>query len=177
MIPGIVISIVALAALILMAFAPFRIFGIGSRPLPVPAEWIDELPTNRYHPMTRLLDSRDIEFLRKQAGYTRKMESRLRAQRCQIFRGYLRCLDMDFKRVCMALKLVLVQSEHDRPDLSAGLVHHQIMFAAGVMAAHFHLLLYRWGISTIDVTPLVHIFDVTSIELRNLMPASGQACA
>jgi hypothetical protein len=100
------------------------------------------------------------------------MGSRLRAQRCQIFRGYLRCLDMDFQRVCTALKLVLVQSEQDRPDLSAVLVHHQIMFASGLLALYFRLFLYRWGIGTVEVTRLVQIFDVMRIELRNLVPAA-----
>src|ERR1035438_10834496 len=89
----------------------------------------------------RLLDFRDIEFLRSQAGFSPKMEGKLRAQRAQIFRGYLRCLDMDFQRVCMALKLVLLHSEQDRPDLSAVLVQYQIMFAAGLLAARCRLLL------------------------------------
>src|ERR1035441_9092708 len=105
MISIIVISIVFLAALILATVAVLRKLDSANRSLPVTAEWIDELSTGRYRPMMRLLDSRDIEFLRSQAGFTPKMEARLRAQRCQIFRGYLRCLDMDFQRVCVALKL------------------------------------------------------------------------
>ena len=120
MISVILISIVLLAALILATVAVVRRLGSADRSLPVTAEWIDELSTDRYRPMMRLLDSRDIEFLRSQAGFTPKMESKLRAQRCQIFRGYLRCLDMDFQRVCMALKLVLVQSEQDRPGSFRG---------------------------------------------------------
>jgi hypothetical protein len=122
--------------------------------------------------MLRLLDSNDIVFLRAQAGYTAKMESKLRAQRCQVFRGYLRCLDKDFKQVCMALKLVLVQSQHDRPDLSAVLLHHQVMFATGMTAVYFRLFLYRWGICSVDVTALVQIFDVMRLELRNLVPTA-----
>jgi hypothetical protein len=105
------------------------------------------------------------------------MEAKLRAQRCQIFRGYLRCLDMDFQRVCMALKLVLLHSEQDRPDLSALLVHHRIMFATGLLAARFRLFLYRWGICTVDVTSLLRIFDVMRIELRTLVPAAMPVCA
>jgi hypothetical protein len=37
--------------------------------------------------------------------------------------------------------------QHDRPDLSAVLVHHQIMFASGMLAVYFRLFLYRWGIA------------------------------
>ena len=177
MISIIVISIVFLAALILATVAVLRRLDSPNRSLPVTAEWIDELSTGRYRPMMRLLDSRDIEFLRSQAGFTPKMEAKLRAQRCQIFRGYLRCLDMDFQRVCMALKLVLLHSEQDRPDLSALLVHHRIMFATGLLAARFRLFLYRWGICTVDVTSLVRIFDVMRIELRTLVPAAMPVCA
>ena len=177
MISIIVISIVFLAALILATVAVLRRLDSPNRSLPVTAEWIDELSTGRYRPMMRLLDSRDIEFLRSQAGFTPKMEAKLRAQRCQIFRGYLRCLEMDFQRVCMALKLVLLHSEQDRPDLSALLVHHRIMFATGLLAARFRLFLYRWGICTVDVTSLVRIFDVMRIELRTLVPAAMPVCA
>ena len=177
MISIIVISIVVLAALILATVAVLRKLDSPNRSLPVTAEWIDELSTGRYRPMMRLLDSRDIEFLRSQAGFTPKMEAKLRAQRCQIFRGYLRCLDMDFQRVCMALKLVLLHSEQDRPDLSALLVHHRIMFATGLLAARFRLFLYRWGICTVDVTSLLRIFDVMRIELRTLVPAAMPVCA
>jgi hypothetical protein len=172
MISAIVISMVVLGLLILATVAVIRKLGATDRSLPVTAEWIADLSTDRYRPMMRLLDSGDLEFLRSQAGFTPKMESKLRAQRCQIFRGYLRCLEMDFKRVCTALKLVLVQSEQDRPDLAAVLVHHQIMFSSGLLAAHFRLFLYRWGICTVDATALVQIFDVMRVELRNLVPAS-----
>jgi hypothetical protein len=176
MISLIAISIVVLAALIFATVVVIRQFG-SERSLPVTAGWIDELSTERYRPMLRLLDSSDIEFLRSQAGYTRKMESKLRSQRCQIVRGYLRCLDMDFKQVCMALKLVLVQSAQDRPDLSAVLLHHQIMFASGMLAVHMRLFLYRWGICTVDAVALVQIFDVMRIELRCLVPAAMPAGA
>ena len=177
MISVIAISIVVLVALILATVAVFRKLGSADRPLPVTAGWIDELSADRYRPMMRLLDVGDIEFLRSQVGFTPKVESKLRAQRCQIFRGYLRCLNMDFKRVCLALKLVLVESEQDRPDLTAVLVHHQIMFASGLLAIYFRLFLYRWGICTVDVTSLVQIFDVMRIELRDLVPSPMVLCA
>ena len=62
-------------------------------------------------------------------------------------------------------------------DLAAVLVHHQIMFASGMFAIRARLLLYRWGVCTVDVTDLVQIFDVMRLELRNLMPTSMAACA
>lgn len=172
MISAIAISTLVLAALLLATLALLKKLGPVGPSLPVTAGWIDELSPDRYRPMMRLLDSGDLEFMRTQAGYTRRMEARLRAQRCQIFRGYLRCLNMDFKRVCMALKLVLVQSAQDRPDLSAVLVHHQIMFTSGLVSVYFRIFLYRWGICTVDATHLLQIFDVMRIELRNLVPSA-----
>ena len=49
------------------------------------------------------------------------------------------------------------------------------MFASGLLAVHFRLFLYRWGICTVDVTALVQIFDVMRIELRNLVPSAMPA--
>jgi hypothetical protein len=168
---------IILAALILGIAALVRTLGSVDRSLPVTAEWIDDLSINRYRPMMRLLDSREVEFLRSQAGFTPKMESEMHARRCQIFRGYLQCLDMDFRRVCTALKLVLVQSEQDRPDLSAVLLRNQIRFATGLLAVHFRLILYYRGICTVDADPLVRIFDGMAFELRHLVPATTQVCA
>jgi hypothetical protein len=145
--------------------------------LPVTAEWINELSTERYRPMMRLLDVADIEFLRNQPGYTRAIETRLRAQRCQIFRGYLRCLNLDFKRVATALKIFLTQSEHDRPDLAAMLVQHQIRFATATIAVHFQLLLFQYGIGRVDAGALLKLFDLVRVELGSLVPAESQVCA
>ena len=176
------ISLVVLMVLILAGIAAAlviltRSFGSAGQSLPVTAEWIDELSVERYRPMLRLLDSRDLEFLRAQPGYSRQMEAKLRAQRCHIFRGYLRCLNMDFRRVCMTLKLVMAHSRQDRPDLASILVHHQIMFTSGMIAIQARLFLYRWGICTVDVSSLVQIFDVMRLELRNMMPAAEPAVA
>jgi len=166
-----------LAALIIALAVLVRSLGSASQSLPVTAEWIDELSIERYRPMLRLLDSSDLEFLRAQPGYSSRMESALRIQRCQIFRGYLRCLSADFRRVSTALKLVMAQSQQDRPDLASVLVQHQINFASGLMAIQARLLLYRWGVCTVDVSSLVQTFDVMRIELRNMMPAAAAAAA
>src|SRR5260370_35123199 len=98
MISVMVISAVVMAALILATVVVFRKLGSANRSLPVAAEWLDELSADSYRPMTRLLDSRDIEFLRSQAGYTRKMETKLRPQRCYISRVNLRCRNTVVKR-------------------------------------------------------------------------------
>jgi hypothetical protein len=159
-------------ALALALFLLLRKMAFHAGTLPVTAEWIDELSIERYRPMMRLLDGTDVAFLRTQPGFTPRMAAKLRQERCRIFRGYLRCLDSDFSQVCFATKLVMLQSKHDRPDLAAALIRHQVMFALGMMLVYFRLALYRWGICGVDVASLVNIFDVMRIELRTLVPSA-----
>ena len=167
----VMLGLVAATVMLIRMMAP------GGHSLPVTAEWITDLSTERYKPMMRLLNSADIAFLRSQPGYTRRMEATLRMQRCQVFRGYLRCLNSDFQRVCMALKIVMAQSQNDRADLASVLMHQQMMFATGMLAIHFRLVLFRWGIGTVDVTSLVRIFDGMRAELCTLVPSAVPACA
>ena len=145
--------------------------------LPLTAEWIDELSIERYRPMMHLLDAGDVEFLRSQPGFTPAMAAKLRAERCQVFRGYLRCLRADFQRVCAALKLLMVHSRYDRPDLASVLIHQQVMFEYGMVLVGFRLFLYRWGVCGVDVTDVVKIFDAMRLELRRLVPATAAAGA
>jgi hypothetical protein len=138
--------------------------------LPVTAEWIEELSVERYRPMLRLLDGEDIEVLRSQPGFTPAMAVKLRVQQCQVFRAHLRSLTMDFSRVGTALKIVMAQSGLDRPDLASVLVYQQVLFSCGLVAVHFRLFLYRWGICNVDVASLVKIFDAMRLELQSMVP-------
>jgi len=177
MISPLIIPIVVLAMLALAGAILAHRLSSADRSLPVTAEWIEELSTERYRPMMRLLDSADIQFLRAQPGFAPRMEASLRAQRSEIFRGYLQCLDADFKRVCTALKLVMAESTSDRPDLATILIRQQVLFSSGLMATHVRLFFYRWGICTVDVKGLVEIFDGMRIELRTLVPSAMPVCA
>lgn len=166
------ISIATFLALAIALFLLVRKLAFQGSCLPLTAEWIDELSIERYRPMMRLLDGGDLEFLRSQPGFTPQMAAKLRGQRCQIFRGYLRCLNTDFQRVCAAIKILMLQSRQDRPDLAGLLLQHQVMFAWGMGMVQFRLFLYRWGISGVDVTSLVKNFDLMRLELRSLVPAT-----
>jgi hypothetical protein len=145
--------------------------------LPVTPEWIDTLSIDCYRPMMRLLDTGDVEFLRAQAGFTPAMVRQLRSQRVQVFKGYLRFLRLDFNRICAAIKLLMVQSRRDRPELAEALVRHQFLFLSGMLMVRFRLLLYRLGMGRVDVASLVRIFDVTRAELRSLVPAADFSVA
>ena len=165
-----VLMVLALAAAVVILA---RKLASTDTSLPLTAEWIDELSIERYRPMMHLLDGGDAEFLRSQPGFTPGMAAKLRIERCQVFRGYLRCLRTDFQRVCAALKLLMLHSRDDRPDLAGVLVHQQLMFECGLVLVGFRLFLYRFGLCGVDVTDLVKIFDLMRLELRRLVPATA----
>jgi hypothetical protein len=167
----------AAGALLVGLILALRNLALAESSLPVTAGWINELSTDRYRPMMRLLDTSDIEFLRTQPGFTPEMETRLRAQRCQVFRTYLRCLELDFQRVATALKIIMSQSEKDRGDLAAVLLQHQLKFALGMQVMRGRLMLYQWGIGQVDAASLLRTFDVLRIELGGMVHSTSEACA
>lgn len=57
-------TIAAMAGLLAALFILVRKIVATQSDLPLNAEWIDELSIERYRPMVRLLDERDLEFLR-----------------------------------------------------------------------------------------------------------------
>ena len=171
------ISLFAVTALIASLVVVVRGMRSAGGELPLNADWIDQLSVERYRPMMRLLDQRDLDFLRSQPGFTPRMAARFRAQRSRVFRGYLRHLSVDFHRVCTAVKFLMLQSKRDRPDLAAVLVRQQTLFAFGMATVEARLFLYRWGLCTVDVRALVKTFDVMRLELGNLVPATMGAAA
>jgi len=176
---NIVIALSLLAALVLVSVLAYLIrrVGFGGNGLPATSEWIDELSLERYRPMVRMLDGSDIAFLRSQPGFTPGMAKKLRAQRTQIFRGYLRSLETDFDRVCAAIKLIMLQSRHDRPELAEALVRQQVAFACATLSVRAHLFLYRMGVCGVEVSKLVKAFDSVRLELRTMVPATGRMAA
>jgi hypothetical protein len=140
---------------------------------PITTGWIDELSLDRYRPMMRLLDSGDLEFLCSQTGVTSKMIRGFRRQRSQIFRSYLKQLNTDFACVCMAIKIIMLQSELDRPDLATTLLRSQLVFAAGMIAVRARLILYEMGLGNIEIASLLKLFDGMRLELKALVPASA----
>jgi hypothetical protein len=151
--------------------------GSSNNSLPLTAEWIDEISSERYLPMARLLDTGEIEFLRSQPGYNRHMESRMRAEHLQVFRGYLRGLREDFGRICTALQVVMAHSQAERPFLAMELVQRRILFVSEMLAVELRLVLYGMGIGSVDVTALVRTFEAMRLELRQLVPMDETVCA
>ena len=135
--------------------------------------WIDELSVDRYQPMMRILDTTDFDRFRGQPGFSQKRLMELRFSRCRIFRVYLGLLQTDFQRVCMAIKLLMTESDCDRPDLASTLLKTQARFAFGLAVVHVRLWLYAIGLGTVSIAPLLNCFDGMRLELQDLAPAQS----
>jgi hypothetical protein len=155
----------------------FRRLIAGPQTLPTSVDWISDLSAARYRPMQRLLGAEDYEFLASQPGCNRRMLRRMRSERRRLFRGYLACLGRDFGRVCAALKLLMVYSTHDRPDLAGILYKQQALFALGILSVQWQLALHACGWGTVDVRGLVRAMEFMRLELRQMIPAESPAAA
>jgi hypothetical protein len=141
----------------------------------VPANWTPEFSVDRYRPMFRLLEDDDIRFLRSQPGATSAMVKRLRRQRYQVFRGYLRSLELDFHLALAALMAVVVHSPSERRDLLRALVVSRLKFSIGVFRVRCRLFLYRWNIGHEPVARLVSLCEGLQLELLALAPSPDGA--
>lgn len=174
--------VIAVSILACIAVASGMVFAIQRMAcpavaLPATLDWIDELSTERYHPMLRLLSDEELKFLKRQPGFTPQIEAQFRRQRCEIFRGYLRSLTRDFNRVAIALKLLMVQASSDRPELAAALVRTRMAFTFAMVGAHVHLVLYSFGLGTVNASELLRLFNGMRLELRTLVPCELSAAA
>ena len=157
-------------------FLGFRL-GSNNQVLPVTTDWLSELSTDRYRPMLRLLEESDFQFLRTRKGFTPEMARRLRRQRVHAFHGYLRMLEEDFDRVSAVLRLMLARSSHDRPELATLLFQRRLVFAFAVFRTHCRIGLFRLGLSSVDVSILIQLFDGMRQELRTRVPVYSPALA
>ena len=146
--------------------------------LPADDDWLQRLSPLRYRPMERLLDAGEYRRLEAHPAITRKMLRRIRVRRVRLFRGYLHCLSLDHSRVCKAVKLLIVHSAQDRPDLAGLLVRQRVTFTARLVMAECRLTLHALGVGAVDVGKLVAALDSMRLELnslRNLQAAAAGA--
>ena len=161
------------ALVVFIAFIRKSARRLMSQCLPAMTASSNDLSIERDQPMSHLLRDDDLQFLRTQPKFTTPLATKFRIQRSRIVRAYLREIDADFKQICLALKVVMVQSKHDRPDLASALIRHQFAFAYRKMVVQFQVVLYRYGVRTVDVTHLVKLFDGMRQELRSVLPAQA----
>jgi hypothetical protein len=134
------------------------------------------LTPGKYRPMERLLLEDDFRFLASQPGFSPKLGRRLRTERRQIFRGYLRSLGRDFHSVTAACHLLMVHSAEDRAELASTLMRQQLMFGVGMLAVQGRLALHAVGFGAVDVRGLVESLETMQTQVRILL-APPQAIA
>ncbi len=140
--------------------------------LPTTTEWLDEVFTDKYRPMLRLLAREDLRFLRSQPGFTSRIGSNFRTQRCRLFQKSMRNLDADFARICLAFQVFMIHSEGQRSNLAFALRHYQLVFMYRKMKLYFQVALYWCGVEIPDVANLTELLDGMRLELRKCIPAA-----
>ena len=145
--------------------------------LPAEEDWVEQVSPDRYRPMERLLTDREFRSLEAHPAISPKLLRRFRARRVSVFRGYLESLSVDYSRVCHAVKLLMVQSAKDRPDLAALLVKQRITFTLRLMIVECHLTMYALGLGKVEVRPLVAALGSMRLELNSLLAAAQPAGA
>jgi hypothetical protein len=126
------------------------------------------LVADRYRPMLRLLSDEDLGFVARDA----RLQKTLRARRRELFRGYLRCLTRDYARLLAGLRLVMVQSGTDRPDLARAIAKNRTLFAFAICKIELRLALHATGLASVEIAGLVEAIEVLRSQVRVLSTAS-----
>ena len=140
-----------------------------------PQEWLADFSVATYAPMERLLDERDFAFIASQAGYDPSIVRRLRLERKEIFRGYLRRLVRDFNQLLAIAKLMIVYGGEDQIEVARSLWRQQITFYCAVFALRCRLAFYPMITGTWDVGNLVVVLERMRNGLNELVPAEHAA--
>jgi hypothetical protein len=98
----------------------------------------------------------------------RRMARKFRKVRVMIFRGYMMQLSEDFNRICKAIKLLMVTSQVDRPNLAGILMKQQLIFVFAMISVELKLLLYGFGWSNVDVHTLTESVNTMCAQRRSL---------
>jgi hypothetical protein len=167
----------SILALVLIASALLITRRLGKRrnDLPLSPEWIDELSTDKYRNMMRLLSREGLEDLRSRPDYSRRMATEFRKERSRLFQEYLDAMSVDFERICIAIRLLLLNSRYDRPDLASTLIQSRVMFSLAMASLRMRVFFYTLGWCEGDASEVFRIFDAMRLELRNCVPSGAAA--
>lgn len=161
---------------LLPAFAlVLRRISARGRHVTMDREWLDGLAASRWKAMGRLVDGRDLAYIASQPGTSPAMVRCFRSQRVQLFRMYTEWLNEEFDRVCTAMKVLIIYSQVDRPDLAALLIKTRLRFAVCLMVVEYRLVFIRFGMSEVRIGSLVSSLDALQLTLRELMSVQPAA--
>ena len=133
-----------------------------------PEEWEGLFSVSRYKAMERLLDETDRQFLQSHPKFNPQEDRKFRARRVKMFRRYMHQLSEDFNRICKAVKLLMVQSSIDRPDLAGLLLKQQFTFSLAMMAVEAKMILYSFGWADVTAKALMEPLTTVRAQLQAL---------
>jgi hypothetical protein len=119
----VIVAAAVICAGILLAMVKLTRHFAAPQPISVTAEWLDQLSIEATD-LLRLVGEEDGRSLHT----------------------HLPRLKDDFKLICLAVKVIIVQSNRDRPDLVRVLVRNKMTFAHRMMMVRFRLVYRRYGL-------------------------------
>jgi hypothetical protein len=122
-----------------------------------------------YRPMLRLLAEEDFRMVADHPVLYRK----LRQDRYQLFRRYLRSLAKDYGKLLSGIRTAMVTSGADRPDLANALLKNQLYFTAAICRIELRLALHRAGLANVDVSGLVEAIDILRVQATAFAPSAA----
>jgi hypothetical protein len=99
----------------------------------------------------------------------------LRSERRKLFRRYLACLTKDYGKLLAGIRMVMVQSGVDRPDLAKALAKNRALFAIAICRVEFRLALHSAGIGQVDISGVVGAFDALRDQVASFSAAPSLA--
>ena len=126
----------------------------------------------RNRPMLRLLSEDDFRFVTAAGPAGRSLCRSLRSQRRQIFRIYLRCLTRDYARLLAGIRMAMVQSGIDRPDLAHALSRNRLLFLLALARIELRLGAHALGVGKVEVGGLVDALEALRGQMSLLTPAT-----
>ncbi len=125
-----------------------------------------------YRPMLRLLDERDFQYL-AESGCPADVIRKARSNRRTVFRRYLRSLVKDYSRLLAGLRMRILMSEVERPDLLRAVAVNRFLLIRSLLQIEFHLALHVIGIGKVDVSGLLQSIETLKAVSASLPPAAA----
>ena len=133
----------------------------------------------RYRVMERLLSSRDADFLASHCAAGQGLGSddisRWKRDSVKVFRLYLGELTADFDALHALARRMVAESQTESPELASTLVRQQMAFFQARLSLEVRVVLFRWGIGTVDVAPLLQMVERMRLDLSQLTPEVAQS--
>jgi hypothetical protein len=121
--------------------------------------------------MAQLVDSGDLEFLKRQKGFRSEIGAKWERKRRRIFRGYLRDLAGDFHQLHNLARQIVADSREEHADMVGVLLRQQFRFWRAMTAIEVRLMLP--GIAKIDARPLVEALESMRADVARYQAPSA----